>query len=171
MREPIKRSEKSPGKKLAQFSFPPSKDVSKIKQRISDCQLLSELPESIEVDGARGGNGEQAKASSGENILGICFPLIFALKGKRVRWANWGWGIGGHAPRKILIFNALKFRKTTFKIIDEILNYKRSALKKLYIYVTGTDINLFSPIFKFSYNDDLYNDISVTLVLLTLNQK
>ena len=24
------------------------------------------------------------------------------LKGKRVRWANWGWGIGGHAPRKIL---------------------------------------------------------------------
>ena len=46
---------------------------------MSDCQLLSELPESIEVDGARGGNGEQAKANSGENILGLCFPFIFAL--------------------------------------------------------------------------------------------
>ena len=46
---------------------------------MSDCQLLSELPESIEVDGARGGNGEQAKASSGENILGICFSFIFVL--------------------------------------------------------------------------------------------
>ena len=46
---------------------------------MSDCQLLSELSESIEVDGARGGNGEQPKASSGENIWGICFPFIFAL--------------------------------------------------------------------------------------------
>ena len=37
------------------------------------------------------------------------------LKGKRVRWANWGWGIGGHAPRKILIFTPLKFRKKHLK--------------------------------------------------------
>ena len=51
---------KTKSKKLAQFSFPPSEDVSKTKQQMSDCQLLSELPEGIEVDGARGGNDEQA---------------------------------------------------------------------------------------------------------------
>ena len=56
---------------------------------MSDCQLLSELPESIEVDGPGGGNGEQAKASSGENILGICFPFIFACS-VQIDWTVFG---------------------------------------------------------------------------------
>ena len=59
-------------------------------------------------------------------------------------------GSGDMLPRKIVIFTPLKCRKMHLKVTNDILNYKRSALKKRYFYVTETDMKFFSPIFKFT---------------------
>ena len=52
---------------------------------------------------------------------------------------------GVRVPRKILILTPLKCREMHLKLINEILKYKLSWLKKRYFYPIETDKHLFSP--------------------------
>ena len=56
----------------------------------------------------------------------------------------------GMFPWKFLILTPLKCREMHSKLINEILKYKLSVLKKRYFYPIEIDKHLFSPIIKFT---------------------
>ena len=63
-----------------------------------------------------------------------------------------GWGSGDMLPRKLLILTPLKCREMHPKLINEILKYKLSVLKKRYFYPIEIDKHLFSPIIKIHHH-------------------
>ena len=71
------------------------------------------------------------------------------LEDKQLEISQLG-GSGGVLPRKMLILTPLKCREMHLKLINEILKYKLSGLKKRYFYPIETDKHFLSSIIKFT---------------------